>query len=40
MSLLPLLAQIFLRNDEYVNLPDCLDRVDVPKDQLNTVITR
>jgi hypothetical protein len=27
-----------LRSDEYVNLPGCLDGVDVPKDQLNTVI--
>ena len=27
-----------LRSDEYVNLPGCLDGVDIPKDQLNTVI--
>jgi hypothetical protein len=27
-----------LRSDEYVNLPGCLDKVDIPKDQLNTVI--
>ena len=27
-----------LRSDEYVNLPGCLDKVDVPQDQLNTVI--
>jgi hypothetical protein len=27
-----------LRSDGYVNLPGCLDGVDVPKDQLNTVI--
>ena len=27
-----------LRGDEYVNLPGCLDGVDIPKDQLNTVI--
>jgi hypothetical protein len=27
-----------LRSDEYVNLPGCLDGVDVPRDQLNTVI--
>ena len=27
-----------LRSDEYVNLPGCLDGVEIPKDQLNTVI--
>jgi hypothetical protein len=27
-----------LRSDEYANLPGCLDGVDVPRDQLNTVI--
>lgn len=27
-----------LRSDEYVNLPGCLNGVDIPKDQLNTVI--
>jgi hypothetical protein len=27
-----------LRSDEYVNLPGCLDKVDIPQDQLNTVI--
>jgi hypothetical protein len=27
-----------LRSDEYVNLPGCLDGVDIPKDQKNTVI--
>jgi hypothetical protein len=27
-----------LRSDEYANLPGCLDGVDIPKDQLNTVI--
>lgn len=27
-----------LRSDEYVNLPGCLDGVEIPQDQLNTVI--
>lgn len=27
-----------LRSDEYVNLPGCLDGVQIPQDQLNTVI--
>ena len=27
-----------LRSDEYTNLPGCLDDVDIPRDQLNTVI--
>jgi len=27
-----------LRSDEYVNLPECLDGVDIPGGQLNTVI--
>ena len=27
-----------LRSDEYVNLPGCLDGVDIPRDQLSTVI--
>ena len=27
-----------LQSDEYVNLPGCLDGVEIPKDQLNTVI--
>jgi hypothetical protein len=27
-----------LRSDEYANLPGCLDDVEIPKDQLNTVI--
>jgi hypothetical protein len=29
-----------LRSDEYVNLPGCLDGVNIPKDQLNTVIRK
>ena len=27
-----------LRTDEYVNLPGRLDKIDIPQDQLNTVI--
>jgi hypothetical protein len=27
-----------LRRDEYEKLPGCLDAVDIPRDQLNTVI--
>jgi hypothetical protein len=27
-----------LRSDEYAYLPGCLDKVDIPQDQLNTVI--
>ena len=27
-----------LRSDEYEKLPGCLDGVDIPRDQLNTVI--
>jgi hypothetical protein len=27
-----------LRSDEYEKLPGCLDAVDIPRDQLNTVI--
>ena len=27
-----------LRSDEYKNLPGCLDGVQIPRDQLNTVI--
>ena len=27
-----------LRSDEYAKLPGCLDGVDIPRDQLNTVI--
>ena len=27
-----------LRSDEYVNLPGCLDKVDIPKDQLNAIL--
>ena len=27
-----------LRSDKYVNLPGCLEGVEIPKDQLNTVI--
>ena len=27
-----------LRSDEYVNLPGCLDGVQIPQDQFNTVI--
>jgi hypothetical protein len=27
-----------LRSDEYANLPGCLDKVDIPQDQLNMVI--
>ena len=26
-----------LRSDEYVNLPGCLDGVDIPRDQLNMI---
>ena len=27
-----------LQSDEYVNIPWCTDGVDIPRDQLNTVI--